>query len=175
MQFINFSILNSYRGHSFSEFWVPSVCKDLSWELVTQERTIQQPRFSSSSRHTWLRSFLDIQAHWCMPGRKQRPVSRTAHWQDLPDFLFPTNVQSVLSGKVPKANVESSKNIPTHRDETPHNSQYPCSAQWHRILTTSDFQLLPRAYITQGFCGTDVWFRPEVAYRPDPTFPITLA
>ena len=135
----------------------------------------RKPRFSSSSRHTWLRSFLDIQAHWCMPGRKQRPVSRTAHWQDLLDFLFPTNVQSVLSGRVPKANVESSKNIPTHRDETPHNSQYPCSAQWHRILTTSDFQLLPRAYITQGFCGTDVWFRPEVAYRPDPTFPITLA
>ena len=32
----------------------------------------------------------------------------------------------------------------------------PHSAQWHRILTTSDFQLLPRAYITQGFCGTDV-------------------
>ena len=31
----------------------------------------RKPRFSSSSRHTWLRSFLDIQAHWCMPGRKK--------------------------------------------------------------------------------------------------------
>lgn len=82
---------------------------------------------------------------------------------------------SVLSRRVLKGNVESSKNIPKHGDETPHGWQYPLALHngtkfWQKM--THNF--CPRAY-NHGPCGTDAWLRPEVLYHPEPMFLIILA
>ena len=58
--------------------------------------------------------------------------------------LSSNQMQSVLSGRVQKANVESSKHILTHRAETPQDTQYALALNHDTILTTGYCQLLPQ-------------------------------
>jgi len=58
--------------------------------------------------------------------------------------LSSNQMQSVLSGRVQKANMESSKHILTHRSETPQDTQYALALNNDTILTTGYCQLLPQ-------------------------------
>ena len=88
----------------------------------------------------------------CRQGNK-RPELRTAHWQDPPDLIFSNQCASVLSGTVPKANMESSKTIHTQSDETPNDSLYALAL--HN--------------------GTEFWQQVIVSSAPEPTVPMAFA
>ena len=66
-------------------------------------------------------------------------------------------MQSVLSRRVQKVNVESSKNIPTHRAETPQDSQYALALNNDtEFLQQATVNFCPRPYITYALGGTEV-------------------